>query len=98
LFDEDDCTGKTFDAPVGYSELSTLTFKLRKDDAEAAAVRAGCVLTVYDEADEDEPRKRGEKKVLDNKIGTGLLISELGELREDVESMNCTCYGCAAVT
>ncbi len=51
----------------------------------------GCVMTLYDEDDKDV-EKRGERLVVDNRRGNGLLVErDLGDLDEDVEAFDCVC-------
>ncbi len=51
---------------VGYHEFGS--FSGKSDDAEAVAVAPGCVLTVYDEDDEDVEKRGDSRCVIKTKV------------------------------
>ncbi len=51
---------------MGYHEFGS--FSGKSDDAEAVAVAPGCVLTVYDEDDEDVEKRGDSRCVIKTKV------------------------------
>lgn len=87
LFDDNKCKGWAFAVEQGYTELPYM----KKDDAESAVVREGCVLTGYDEA-HASVSKRGLKVVVDATYGKKVHeFKGRKGLEERIESVSCEC-------
>ena len=87
LFDDNNCKGWAYPVGKGYTKLPYM----KRDDAESAVVRKGCVLTGYDEA-HASVQKRGLKVVLDATHAKKVHeFKGRKGLEERIESVSCDC-------
>lgn len=89
LYDDDGCEGWELGVNTGYTDLP---FRYQ-NDAEAVAVKPGCLFVGWDHSD-PSPNKRGRSVTVDARSSKSPVAKDLDgskELDDDISAVDCTC-------